>query len=169
MSYLVAILADRIKAEAVYTALEEAKLPKDQVSIVGAGYQTAEQANLLDPRQQTWRQIRLMATWLIPFGFAAGIVFDTITGLETFPWAGTLGNRLIGGVLGAGSGALGGFFMGNGPKLLIGDSLLSYQRCLEAGQYLIVVRGADELVTQAARIIGPFRPEELEGYSDPLF
>ncbi|GEM_PF-4957964 len=50
-----------------------------------------------------------MASWLVPFGFAAGYTFSLITGLDTFAWAGTIGNRVIGGLLGAISGAMGSF------------------------------------------------------------
>ncbi|GEM_PF-5486226 len=38
MSYLIAVVADRIEAEAAYTALEKADIPQEEMTIVGRGY-----------------------------------------------------------------------------------------------------------------------------------
>ncbi|MEY3300444.1 MAG: hypothetical protein RLZZ597_3704, partial [Cyanobacteriota bacterium] len=105
MNYLVAVLENRLKAEEAYAALEEAKLPKDSMDILGRGFKSADEYGLIDPANQAWKQIRLMMLWLVPFGFGAGFVFNIITGLDTFAWTGRLGNQMIGGLLGAGSGA----------------------------------------------------------------
>ncbi|MEO0541163.1 MAG: hypothetical protein AAFZ80_09910, partial [Cyanobacteria bacterium P01_A01_bin.105] len=105
------------------------------------------------------------ATWLIPFGFVAGFLFDNITQLNTFPWAGTLGNQIIGGFLGAASGAMGSFFVGGGVGIAFGSGdALPYRNRLNAGKYLVVVRGSESLINRAARIIQPLRPENIQGY-----
>lgn len=168
MNYLVAVLSDRIKAEAAYSALESADFAMENIDILGKGYKSADEYGLIDPNQQAWKQVRLMAFWLIPFGFAAGFTFDAITGLDTFPWAGTLGNQIIGGFLGAASGALGSFVVGGGVGLAIGSGdAIAYRNRLNAGRYIVVVQGTDSVIGQATRLIRPFRPENIQGYRVP--
>ncbi|MEB3337712.1 MAG: hypothetical protein VKJ46_09635, partial [Leptolyngbyaceae bacterium] len=103
MNYLVAVLPDRIQAEAAYSALEKEGLPMDKVAILGKGYKSADEYGLIDPNEEARKNATMMATWLVPFGFAAGFTFSLITNLQTFAWAGEIGNHVIGGLLGAGS------------------------------------------------------------------
>ena len=165
MSYLIAVLSDRMKAEEAYSALEEAKIVMKNVDILGPGFKSADEYGLIDPKEDAQKQIKRMALWTIPFGFVGGVTFNLITGLNTFPWAGTLGNQVIGGALGAIAGAMGSFFIGGGTALS-GD-VVSYRNRLNAGKYLIVVKGSDSLISQASRIIRKFRPENIQGYVEP--
>ena len=166
MNYLVAVLDNRIKAEEAYSALEQASLPKDDIDILGQGFKTADEYGLIDPANQAWQQVRLMLLWLVPFGFGAGFVFDLITGLETFAWTGQLGNQLIGGLLGAGAGAMGAFFIGGGVGIAVGSGdALSYRNRLSEGKFLVVVRGSEAVIRQATPILRQFRPETIQGYS----
>ena len=55
MSYLVAVLSDRIKAEEVYTALEKASITMDKVDILGPGFKSADEYGLIDPNEQAWK------------------------------------------------------------------------------------------------------------------
>jgi hypothetical protein len=165
MHYLVAVFADRIQAETAYTALEQQDLPMKPVAILGRGFQSADEYGLIDPNEQAQRQARLMMTWTVPFGFAAGITFSLISHLETFIWAGTWGNHVIGGVLGAIGGAMGGLFVGGGVGLVSGGGdALPYRNRLNAGQYLVVVRGTETLARQASRILKPLNPDSLKDY-----
>ncbi|GBE91345.1 hypothetical protein [Nostoc cycadae] len=164
MNYLVAVLPDRIQAEAAYLALE-----KDSINsmILGRGYKTADEFGLIDPQEQAKKQAKLMAFWLVPFGFFAGFTFSFITGLDTFAWAGEIGNHVVGGLLGAGSGAMGAVFVGGGVGILVGSGdALPYRNRLDAGKYLIVVQGSDTLTRQATRILRQFEPENIQGYAD---
>lgn len=166
--YLIAVLEDRIKAEEVYSALEIADLPMGNIAILGRGYKTADEYGLINPSQEAWKQIKLMAFWLIPFGFGAGFLFDAITGLETFPWVGQLGNQILGGILGAGSGALGSFFVGGGVGIAFGGGdATAYRNRLNDGKYLVVVKGSEGLINQATRIMRPYKPENIQGYTMP--
>ncbi|MEL6488594.1 MAG: hypothetical protein AAFV85_01600 [Cyanobacteria bacterium J06634_6] len=165
MSYLIAVLGDRIKAEEAYSALEDARITMKNVDILGPGFKSADEYGLIDPKEEAWKQVKRMATWIMPFGFVGGFAFNAITGLDTFPWAGTLGNQIIGGILGAGAGAMGSFFIGGGTGMS-GD-VVSYRNRLNAGKYLIVVKGSDGLIAQASRIIRTFRPENIQGYAEP--
>lgn len=165
MNYLVAVLSDRIQAEAAYSALETEGLPMKQVTILGRGYQTADEFGLIDPKEQARKQAVQMVIWLVPFGFAAGLTFSLITGLNTFAWAGEIGNHFIGGVLGAISGAMGGAFVGGGVGLIFGGGdALPYRNRLNAGKYLLVVQGSEALTRLATRTIYQFKPENIQGY-----
>ena len=165
MNYLVAVLSDRIQAEAAYSALEKEGLPLDKVTILGRGYKSADEFGLIDPNEQAIKQVKLMATWLIPFGFVAGVGFSLSTNLNTFAWAGEIGNHVIGGILGAGSGLLGSIFAGGGTGLVFGGGdALPYRNRLNAGKYLVVVKGSETLIRQATSILRQFEPENIQGY-----
>ncbi|NJP10660.1 MAG: hypothetical protein HC866_15275 [Leptolyngbyaceae cyanobacterium RU_5_1] len=167
MNYLVAVLSDRIQAEAAYSALEKEGLPMNAVAILGRGYQSADEYGLIDPNEQATKLAKLMAFWLVPFGFVAGLTFSLITNLNTFAWAGEIGNHLIGGLLGAASGAMGSFFVGGGAGLTAGSGdALPYRNRLNAGKYLIVVQGSGALTRQATSILRQFEPENVQGYTD---
>ena len=168
MSYLVAVLSDRIKAEEVYTALEKASITMDKVDILGRGFKSADEYGLIDPNEEAWKQIKRMALRIIPFGFVGGFTFNLITCLNTFPWAGTSGHQIIGGALGAVGGAMGSFFIGGGVGIGFGSGdALSYRNRLNAGKYLVVVKGSEGLIAQSSRIIRPLRPENMQGYTEP--
>ena len=168
MNYLVAVLPDRIQAEAAYLALEKEGVPINKVSILGRGYKSADEFGLIDPNEQAKKQSRLLSFWLVPFGFVAGVAFNILTGLNTFPWAGAIGNQLIGGLFGAGAGAMGSFFVGGGVGLAVGSGdALPYRNRLNAGKYLVVVQGSESITRQATRILRSFEPENLQGYADP--
>jgi hypothetical protein len=164
MNYLVAVLQDRIQAEAAYLALEKEGINS---TILGRGYKTADEFGLIDPKEQAEKQARLMTIWLVPFGFFAGFTFSLITGLDTFAWAGEIGNHIIGGLLGAASGAMGGVFVGGGVGLVVGSGdALPYRNRLNAGKYLIAVQGSETMTRQANRILRQFEPENIQGYAD---
>ncbi len=168
MNYLVAVLRDRISAEAASVELEKDGVPTDQVSILGKGYQSADEFGLIDPNEQAWKQVKLMASWLVPFGFAAGFTFSVITGLNTFAWAGEFGNHCIGGLLGTISAGMGSVVVGGGVGLIVGGGdALPYRNRLNAGRYLVVVTGSETLTRQATRTLRQFEPETLQGYQNP--
>ncbi|NEQ21579.1 MAG: hypothetical protein F6K28_20655 [Microcoleus sp. SIO2G3] len=167
MNYLVAVLPDRIQAEEAYSALEKEGLPTEQVDILGNGYKSADEYGLIDPNQQARRGAIREAYWLVPFGFLAGYAFNLLTGIEVLPIGG-LGNHIFGGILGAASGALGAFFVGGGVGLTVGSGdALPYRNRLNAGKYLIVVKGTEELTRRATRVLHQFEPENLQGYAEP--
>lgn len=169
MNYLVAVLPDRIQAEAAYTALETANIPMDQVAILGKGYKSADEYGLIDPREVARKQVKTMATWLMPFGAFGGITFTRMTGLDTFAYAGDLSNYAIGGLVGALSGLLGSVFVGGGPSLLIpGGSSVPYRKRITLGKYLVVVQGSDLSIRRSNKLLRQFDPESLQTYIDPV-
>ncbi|MBF2076397.1 MAG: hypothetical protein IGS50_21925 [Synechococcales cyanobacterium C42_A2020_086] len=168
MNYVIAVLADRIQAEAAYSELEREGLPMEQVSILGRGYKSADEFGFIDPKAPARKQATLMAFWLVPFGFIGGWLFNVATQYQLVPAAGTVGNHLIGGLLGAIGGAMGSFFVGGGAGLIFGSGdALPYRNRLQEGKYLIVVSGAPNLTNKATRILRQFNPESIQGYTDP--
>ncbi len=168
MSYLVAVLPDRIAAEAAYSALEEAGFSLNQLNLLGRGYKSADEFGLLNPAQSARRQMNRMAVWLVPFGFLAGVGFSILSGLDTFAWAGSVGNHLIGGLLGGAAAAMGSFFVGGGVGLSSGSGdALAYRNRLNAGKYVLILQEDTEArIREATRILRQFQPENLQGYTE---
>jgi hypothetical protein len=168
MNYVIAVVIDRLQAEAAYAALEKQGLPMDKTFIVGSGFQGVEELGTIDTKNTAKKQAKLMSSWLIPFGFLGGIAFSVATRLNTFSWAGDIGNHLVGGLLGAIGGAMGGFFIGGGTSLAFqGSDDKSYTEQVKAGKYLVVVRGSQLSIQQATRILRALKPDNLESYLDP--
>ena len=167
MNYLISVWGDRIQAEEVYTRLESANLPMEAISILGRGYKSAEEFGFIDPMEQGKKQAFLMAYWLVPFGFFAGVGFSLVTDLHTFAWAGTIGNHIIGGLLGAMGGGMGSLFVGGGVGVATSGDTVPYRNRLNEGKYLVIVQGAENLVFQANQIMRPLRPENIQGYDAP--
>jgi hypothetical protein len=166
-NYLVAVLSDRIQAESAYTMLEQQGLPQSKVTILGRGYKTADEFGLVDPNEIAQKQAKMMALWVVPFGFIGGVAFSLSTNLHTFAWAGEIGDRIIGGLLGAIGGAMGSIFIGGGGAIALGSGdSLPYRNRLNAGKYLIVVEGSQLLLQQATTILRKFDPENIQSYID---
>jgi hypothetical protein len=166
-NYLIAVLSDRIQAESAYNELEKQGVPLTKVSILGRGYKTADEFGLIDPNEKAQQQAKMMATWVVPFGFAGGVGFSILTNLQTFAWAGEIGNHLVGGILGAIGGAMGSVFIGGGGGIAFGSGdALPYRNRLNAGKYLIVVEGSQLLLQQATTVLRRCDPENLQSYID---
>ncbi|MEI6332089.1 MAG: hypothetical protein WCP16_22850 [Pseudanabaena sp. ELA645] len=167
MNYLVSVWSDRMKAEEVYTQLESANFPMESISILGKGYKTAEEFGFIDPIEIGRKQAFSMSYWLVPFGFLSGVGFSLVTDLQTFAWAGAIGNHAIGGLLGAFGGAMGSIFVGGGVGVATSSDSVPMRNRLEEGKYLIIVQGADNVVVRANQIMRPLRPENIHGYVAP--
>lgn len=168
MNYLIAVLQDRIEAEEAYSTLEREGLPMTQVSILGRGYKSADEFGLIDPNEEAKKQTNQLAYWIIPFGFIAGFAFNLQTDIQLIEWIGPFGNHLLGGIFGALAGAMGSFFVGGSMGLMTGSGdALPYRNRLNAGKYLIVVKGTETLTRQATKLLRQFQPENMQGYVLP--
>jgi len=168
MSYLIAVLPNRTQAEAASSALVKNGLSTTQVSIIGEGYQSADEFGLVEPNQQATQQIIRLAYWLIPFGFVAGYIFNVLTGIAIFPGASRLLNHIIAGIIGAIAGALGALLVGGGVGIAIGGGdALTYRNRINAGKYLIAVKAPEDLIRQATSVLRQFEPETIQGYKEP--
>lgn len=168
MNYVISVFPDRIQAEAAYSELEKEGVPLPQISILGKGYKSADEFGFIDPKEPARKQAKLMAFWLVPFGFLGGWFFNVATQYQLVPVVGSVGNHLIGGLLGAMGGAMGSFFIGGGVGLVSGGGdALPYRNRLKEGKYLVVVKGAPNITNRATRVLRQFDPETLQGYIDP--
>jgi hypothetical protein len=166
-NYLVAVLSDRIQAESAYTMLEKQGLPMKQITILGNGYKTADEFGLIDPNEIAQKRAKMMALWIVPFGFIGGVAFSLSTNLQTFAWAGEIGNHIVGGICGAIGGAMGSIFIGGGSGIAFGSGdALPYRNRLNAGKYLIVVEGSQLLLQQATTILRQSDLENIQSYID---
>jgi len=166
-NYLVGVYSNRVQAEAAYSALERDSFPMDQVSILGRGYASADEFGLINPDNVADQQSNQLAYWLIPFGFIAGAGFSILTGLQTFAWAGEIGNHVIGGVLGAASGLMGAFVVGRITGWTVGSGdAIAYRNRLNAGKYIIIAQGSEEMINGAVGTLRQYEPENLQGYKE---
>jgi hypothetical protein len=170
MNYLIAVLTDRTQAEAAYLALKKEGLPNDGINILGDGYQSADEYGLINPSTEARKEIKRELYWLLGFGFVAGYAFNWLTAIDILPMLTPVGSHIVGGIFGAAAGALGAYFSGGAAGLTIrsGDAL-PYRNRLNAGKYLIIVQGTGEFVDRATRVLRQFEPENIQGYSEPLF
>jgi len=100
-----------------------------------------EENRILNPKLD--RQIRQknMRTWLMPFGFLAGLTFSNMTNLTTFSFLGlnAVGDSIIGGFLGMISGYLGSFFAAASINLNRGKEIRSILNANKQGNWLMLL------------------------------
>ena len=96
---------------------------------------------LLNPALAQKDRQKTLATWLIPFGFIAGLSFSQMTDLKTFEDMGFPNQleKLLGGLVGMISGALGSFFSVGGISQETADDLRALQKKSEEGFWLLIL------------------------------
>ncbi len=96
---------------------------------------------LLNPALARKDRQKTLATWLIPFGFIAGLSFSQMTDLKTFADMGFPNQleKLLGGLVGMISGALGSFFSAGGISQEIVDDLRTIRKKSEEGFWLLIL------------------------------
>ena len=102
---------------------------------------------LFNPALARKSRQKTLATWLIPFGFIAGISFSQMTDLKTFADMGFPNQleKLIGGLVGMISGALGSFFSAGGTSQETVDDLRALRKKSEGGFWLLILELPMEL------------------------
>ena len=96
---------------------------------------------LLNPTLARKGHQKTLATWLIPFGFIAGLSFSQMTDLKTFSDMGFPNQleKLLGGLVGMISGALGSFFSAGGISQETDDDLRAIRKKSEEGFWLLIL------------------------------
>ena len=96
---------------------------------------------LLNPALARKDRQKTLASWLIPFGFIAGISFSQMTDLKTFADMGFPNQleKLLGGIVGMISGALGSFFSAGGINQETVDDLRAIRKKSEEGFWLLIL------------------------------
>ena len=169
MNYLIAVLANKQQVEEAYSVLQQDGISTAEVTILGEGYQSADEFGLINPNKQAGKGAKKLAYGLIPFGFVAGYVFNVLTGIQLFSFTNAFAEHIIGGVLGAVSGLLGATIVGGGVGLTTGSGdALTYRNRLNAGQYIIIAKGSDSLIRRATSLLRQFEPEFIQGYEEPV-
>ena len=96
---------------------------------------------ILNPTLARKDRQKALATWLIPFGFIAGLSFSQMTDLNTFADMGFPNQleKLLGGLVGMVSGALGSFFSVAGISQETVDDLRAIRKKSEEGFWLLIL------------------------------
>ena len=96
---------------------------------------------LLNPSLARKDRQKTLATWLIPFGFIAGLSFSQMTDLQTFAEMGFPNQfeKLIGGLVGMISGWLGSFFAAGNINQENNDDIRALRKKSEQGFWLIIL------------------------------
>ncbi len=96
---------------------------------------------LLNPDLERKGRQKTLATWLIPFGFIAGLSFSEMTDLNTFADMGFPNQieKLLGGLVGMISGALGSFFSAGATSQETDDDLRTLRKKSEEGLWLLIL------------------------------
>ena len=95
---------------------------------------------LLNPKLSQKIRQRKMSLWLMPFGLIAGVTFSGMTDLDTFSKLGfgSVGETIIGGLLGMGSGLIGSFFAASSVNPYKKD-VESLQKKNQQGKWLLLL------------------------------
>ena len=96
---------------------------------------------LLNPTLSRKDRQKTLARWLIPFGFIAGLSFSQMTDLKTFADMGFPNQleKLLGGIVGMISGAMGSFFSAGGISQETVDDLRAIRKKSEEGCWLLIL------------------------------
>ena len=138
-SSVVAVIAERKRLHQLKDQLQELKPAPRRLVAIGQGETPINEVAELNPALTRQLRQKGMATWLIPFGFLAGLTFTFITDLDTFAFAGTWGSHLIGGLLGLGSGWMGSFAAAASVSSEADDRVRALRNRLEEGNWLLLV------------------------------
>ena len=161
MSKYVILLKEKAQAKELLFKLREAQTPILNCDLVepldnrsGMENSNLDSTEEVFAKQSSFNNIKLfnpalarkdrqktLATWLIPFGFIAGLSFSQMTDLKTFQELGFPNQleKLLGGLVGMISGALGSFFSAGGSTQETDDDLRAIRKKSEEGFWLLIL------------------------------
>ena len=104
-------------------------------------FQKFEDIRILNPKLDRKMRQKDMSKWLMPFGFIAGVAFSNMTNLSTFSFLGlnNIGESLIGGLLGMGSGYLGSIVSSASININRNKELRSIINHNKEGKWLVLL------------------------------
>jgi hypothetical protein len=140
---VVVVLAERKRLRQLREQLAGLTPPPQRLVAIGQGETDIAEVAELNPALARKLRQRRMATWLLPFGFLAGLTFTFITDLDTFAFAGDVGSHLIGGLLGLGSGWMGSFAAAASVTSEVDDRVRALRNRLDEGNWLLLVETAN--------------------------
>ena len=139
---VVVVMNDRQRLHQLQERLGDGPTPMATLLAIGEGETPLEQVARLNPAEARRQRQRLMARWLLPFGFMAGLTFTYITDLDTFAFAGAWSQHLIGALLGLVSGWMGSFAASASVSSDEDDRLRSLRNRVEEGCWLLLAEPA---------------------------
>jgi len=131
-SSVVVVVAERKRLRQLSEHLSELTPAPQRLVAIGQGETDIAEVADLNPALARRIRQRRMSTWLIPFGFFAGLTF-------TFAFAGPIGSHLIGGLLGLGSGWMGSFAAAASVSSDVDDRVRALRNRLDEGNWLLLV------------------------------
>nr|AUG32810.1 hypothetical protein PLO_838 [Paulinella longichromatophora] len=165
LAICVVVFARHNQLEALQKELSIQSQPLIKLIPIGIGEMDINQIELLSPDLKRRKRQNQMALWLMPFGFFAGVTFTYIADLNTFSFAGSLGEHFIGGCLGLGSGLMGSFAAAASVSSDNDDSIRIVRNRLQEGSWLLLIE-----TTNGVEIPWPLlqksRPQALIRLSD---
>ena len=143
------------EAEQAVRALDLAKFPVKQVSIVTKDISSEKKVHGYVTACDVSRQGAVQGAWLGGiFGLLIGAAFLWVPGVGAVIVAGSLTAALAGGVEGALAGsAIGGILSGLAAWGISKQHILKYEEVVKAGKLLVIAHGTAEQVKQAQAIL----------------
>jgi len=138
-SSVVVVVSERKRLRQLREGLSQLTPAPERLVAIGQDETDIAEIPELNPVLARRLRQRRMATWLIPFGFFAGLTFTFITDLDTFAFAGSWGSHLIGGLLGLGSGWMGSFAAAASVSSESDDRVRALRNRFEEGNWLLLV------------------------------
>ncbi|MEY3767597.1 MAG: hypothetical protein RLZZ11_667 [Cyanobacteriota bacterium] len=138
-SSVVVVVAERKSLRQLRDELSQLQPAPERLTAIGQGETDIAEIAELNPALARRLRQKRMATWLIPFGFFAGLTFTFITDLDTFAFAGSIGSHVLGGLLGLGSGWMGSFAAAASVTSDVDDRVRALRNRLEEGNWLLLV------------------------------
>jgi len=113
----------------------------DKSEEVFANQSSFNNIKLLNPTLARKERQKSLATWLIPFGFIAGLSFSQMTNLKTFEELGFPNQfeKILGGLVGMISGWLGSFFSAGSINQENDDDIRALRKKSEEGFWLLIL------------------------------
>lgn len=165
---VVAVYRDHEAAERMVKHLHGAGIPMENLSIVGRGSQTTEEPIGFITADDFASAGAATGAWVGGLlGLCVGAAFLVLPGIGAIVVAGPLSAAILGGIEGAlagtALGSLGGALVGWGvPK----EKALKYEKHVEGGKFLVVVRGEPSVVARAQSLLGDQSSVDFDRY-DP--
>jgi len=139
---VVVVLEDRSQLNRLRDQLSQLSPAPKELVAVGAGETSMDAIEQLNPAIARRNRQQGMVRWLMPFGFFAGLMFSLITNLHTFAFAGSIGEPLIGGLLGMGSGWMGSYAAAASVSSETDDRVRSLRNRIDEGNWLLLLESA---------------------------
>lgn len=163
-STLLAVYPDHCSAEEAVKLLEKEGMQMNQLSIVGQDFKTIEKPIGFVTTGSAACDGAKVGAWTGGFfGILAGAAFLIVPGLGPLVIVGPLAATLLGGVEGAVAGSAVGALAGAIVSLGFSkNQAIRYESEIRAGKFLVTLKGDDEQVCKAKKLLSEGSAETTE-------